>query len=236
MFDSAACGEDADGTDIHAESMRDEFDVSDDEETNTDDLQLEDDASSQEEASGKDGEVLEDEGTRPTLAQYKERWAEAREWHARGNDDAFSIANLCPTPVPQLWQETPEAPFHLLKSSEAQSRLSVCRPICCLEPANCSDGVPRYAHIQGDVHWSRRSMTQLSNTNGFILNRQSGAFMGLSYEETNALHECLCWLRSGSNPIFTKFMSVFESFQESCGEMMASFRAVMPKGLSLIHI
>eukprot|EP00973_Karenia_brevis_P075832 10535964-Karenia_brevis.AAC.1 len=79
---------------------------------------------------------------RPTLEEYEKMWDEQFAWHARTTSGEYSRENLCPTPVPQLWQDVPHVPFDELKSAEAQSRLSVCRPHSSLEPASCADGVP----------------------------------------------------------------------------------------------
>ena len=43
----------------------------------------------------------------------------------------------------ELWQDCPIAPFDTLKSDEAISRLSVCRPHSALEQANCHGGIGR---------------------------------------------------------------------------------------------
>ena len=43
---------------------------------------------------------------------------------------------------------------------------------------------------------------QLATTLGLILNSRSGKFIGLTPDETSALHECLAWLRQpGNNPL-----------------------------------
>lgn len=40
---------------------------------------------------------------RPSLEEYKERWASKLEWHSRRTDRPFSAHNLCPSPAHQLW-------------------------------------------------------------------------------------------------------------------------------------
>ena len=57
----------------------------------------------------------------------------------------------------------------------------------------------RYAHNTGEVNFRRRAPLQLASTLGFILNKRSGEFMGLTPEEKRALHECLIWLRQPGN-------------------------------------
>ena len=88
---------------------------------------------------------------RPTLEQYQSKWANKLAFHSRSNDDIFSAENLCPLPVPQLWQDAPHVPFHELVSPDSQGRLALCRPISGLQPSNIIDGLEKYAHISGDV-------------------------------------------------------------------------------------
>ena len=174
---------------------------------------------------------------RPALEEYQKAWDERLAWHARSVPGDFSRNNLCPRPVPELWQDVPHVPFDVLKSAEAQSRLSVCRPHSSLEPANCADGVPRYAHIQGDVCYRRRAMLQLASTMGFLLNRQGGRFMGLIAAETDAVHETLSWLRvPGHNKILTFFSTNYEAFTRACSKLMSRFRSVIPEGCSRARI
>ena len=88
---------------------------------------------------------------RPTLEQYQAKWTDKFVQHSRSNDDSFSAENLCPVPVPQLWQDAPHVPFHELKSPDSQGRLALCRPMSGLQPRNIIDGLEKYAHISGDV-------------------------------------------------------------------------------------
>ena len=88
---------------------------------------------------------------RPTLEQYQAKWADKFAQHSRSNDDSFSANNLCPVPVPQLWQDAPHVPFHELVSPDSQGRLALCRPISGLQPSHIIDGLEKYAHISGDV-------------------------------------------------------------------------------------
>ena len=94
---------------------------------------------------------------RPTLAEYEEKWRRLEAHHAREVVGDFGAANLVPRPVPQLWQGCPFLPFDKLVSDESQARLSRCKPISGLEPANHCDGVARYAHCQGEVNFGRRA-------------------------------------------------------------------------------
>lgn len=168
---------------------------------------------------------------RPTLEEYQERWNAGLAWHARAVPGEFSRDNLVPAAVPQLWQDCPHVPFGALKSVDAQSRLSVCRPHSSLEPANCADGTPRYAHCTGDVNYRRRAMLQLSSTMGFLLNKTSGRFMHLTPAETDALHEVMTWLRvPGHNRILTFFSTIYESFQQACRTLVDRFQNVIPEG------
>lgn len=79
---------------------------------------------------------------RPTLDRYKAKWAFLLEYHSRGNDEAYSLQNLVPTPQHVLWQDCPHVPFSDLKSQEAQARLSMARPIFGLHEAGDYGGVP----------------------------------------------------------------------------------------------
>jgi len=168
---------------------------------------------------------------RPTLEEYQPRWDEKKNWHARPVPGEFSRDNLVPFPVEALWQDCPYVPFDELKSVASQSQLSVCRPYCSFEPANCDDGVPRYAHVTGDVNYRRRAMLQLAGTMGFILNKTSGKSMGLTPHETDCVHECLTWGRAlGNNKILAFFGTVYESFQGACGKLMEKFKSVIPEG------
>eukprot|EP00973_Karenia_brevis_P096384 12431531-Karenia_brevis.AAC.1 len=168
---------------------------------------------------------------RPTLEEYEEKWQKKCAWHARPVAGTFSRNNLIPTPIPQLWQDCPYVPFDELKSNEAQARLSVCRPVSGLEPASCVNGIPRYAHNTGDVNFRRRAPLQVASTLGFVLNKRSGKFLGLSSIESNAVHECLTWGRQeGNNKVLAFFGTVLESFQSACGTLMARFNSVIPEG------
>ena len=46
-----------------------------------------------------------------------------------------------------------------------------------------------YAHASGEVFFQRRAAWQVASTMGFVLNKNSGSFMGLTQEEECALHE-----------------------------------------------
>ena len=90
--------------------------------------------------------------SRPTLDEYRAKWARLLAQHAKPVAGGYSIGNLVPTPIHQLWQDCPYVPFDELKSEEAQSRLSVCKPISGLtESTRAGGGVERYAHNSGEV-------------------------------------------------------------------------------------
>ena len=44
-------------------------------------------------------------------------------------------------------------PFDALKSDDAMSRLSRCRPVSGFRPSHCEDGIIRFAHNTGDSWW-----------------------------------------------------------------------------------
>jgi hypothetical protein len=168
---------------------------------------------------------------RPTLDEYRVKWCRKLEWHARPVPGAFERGNLVPTPIPNLWQDCPYVPFEELNSTESQARLSACRPHTSLEEASCVGGIPRYAHVTGDVCYRRRALLQLASTMGFVLNQRCGQFMGLTPAETDAVHECLTWGRQPSNnKILSFFGTVYESFQGACKKLMDRFQSVLPEG------
>ena len=134
-------------------------------------------------ATFKDGPEL-----RPTLQQYERKWEEKFAKHTRTSPDGFDLDNLAPNPIWQLWQDCPYVPFDDLKSDASQSRLSVCRPHSALEEPTPHGG--RYAHVTGETNYRRRAPMQLATTMGFVLNKRSGAFLGLTPTETNAVHDC----------------------------------------------
>ena len=80
---------------------------------------------------------------RPSLGEYQAKWAEKFEQHSKSNHDVFSIENLCPRPIPQLWQNAPHVAFHELKSPQAQGRLALCRPISGMQESSIVDGLEK---------------------------------------------------------------------------------------------
>jgi len=89
--------------------------------------------------------------SRPSLEEYREKWARLLSQHSKPVEGEYSIGNLVPTPIHQLWGDCPHVPFDELKSEEAQSRLSVCQPISGLTETTRAGGVERYAHNSGEV-------------------------------------------------------------------------------------
>ena len=89
--------------------------------------------------------------SRPSLEEYKEKWTRLLAKHSKPVEGEYSIGNLVPTPIHQLWNDCPHVPFAELKSEEAQSRLSVCQPISGLTETTRAGGVERYAHNSGEV-------------------------------------------------------------------------------------
>ncbi len=136
---------------------------------------------------------LPEEDELPTLEQYKGKWAGLFAKHSKQTTGTFASGNLVPKPVPQLWSDCPYVPFDLLVSTESQARLSMCRPISGLQENAVVNGVETYAHILGDIHFSRRAAWQLASTMGFIVKKNSGSFLRLKPGERRALHECMVW-------------------------------------------
>ena len=65
----------------------------------------------------------------------------------------------------------------------------------------------------------------------FVLNKNSGKFMGLKPEELDAEHECLTWGRQhGNNPILEFFGTTFEAFHSACSTLMSKIKTVIPEG------
>lgn len=174
---------------------------------------------------------------RPTLEQYKVKWANILALHSKAVEGGFSLDNLVPVPIHELWQDCPYVPFDKLKSEEAQARLSVCKPISGLQETTRENGVERYAHNAGGVFFQKRSPLQLASTLGFVLDRQSGNFLGLRPEELEALHEILVWGREpGRNKILAFFGQTLEDFSDACRTLMAKFKDVLPKGNNLVRV
>ena len=80
---------------------------------------------------------------RPSLEEYQAKWAEKLTQHSKRNHGAFSVENLCPCPIPQLWQNAPHIAFHELKSPQAQGRLALCRPISGMQVRSIVDGLEK---------------------------------------------------------------------------------------------
>ena len=76
-----------------------------------------------------------------------------------------------------------------MTSHAAQGRLALCKPTSGLQESAIIDGVEQYAHASGEVFFQRRAAWQVASTMGFVLNKNTGSFMGLSQEEESALHE-----------------------------------------------
>ena len=93
---------------------------------------------------------------RPSLEQYREKWAWSLALHSKPVEGGFSNDNLVPLAIHVLWQDCPYVAFSELKSEEAQARLSVCKPISGLQESCRVGGVERYAHNAGDVSRGHR--------------------------------------------------------------------------------
>ena len=94
--------------------------------------------------------------SRPSIEQYRERWARSLAQHSKPVEGGFSNDNLVPLAIHVLWQDCPYVAFSELKSEEAQARLSVCKPISGLQESCRVGGVERYAHNAGDVSRGHR--------------------------------------------------------------------------------
>jgi len=132
----------------------------------------------------------------PTLDEYERKWTNELAKHTKENKGEFERDNLVPTPIATLFQDCPNVAFDELKSSESQSRLSVCRPFSAFEHSTFQDGVPRYSSITGEVNFRRRATRTLASMMGFILNKHDGVvdMKNLKLPELKALHECQSYL------------------------------------------
>ena len=92
---------------------------------------------------------------RPSLEEYQAKWSEKLTQHSKRNHGAFSVENLCPCPISQLWQNAPHIAFHELKSPQAQGRLALCRPISGMQESSIVDGLekcPTIARISASAN------------------------------------------------------------------------------------
>ena len=79
-----------------------------------------------------------------SLEDYKACWEAGLAKHSRVVPGDFHRDNLVPKPIPALWQDCPQVRgFDVLKTDDAISRLSVCRPYSAIEQANCAGGISR---------------------------------------------------------------------------------------------
>ena len=97
-------------------------------------------------------------------------------------------------------------PFDELKSDDAQSRLSRCRPVSGFRPSHVEDNKIMFAHNTGEVNFRRRQPLQLASTLGFVLNQRSGTagreeigggarvFLSVRSVSTAACAACWWWL------------------------------------------
>ena len=167
------------------------------------------------------------------MEEYRRRWEAGKEKHCKNVPGDFGRENLVPEPNPLLMQDVPWVPFDKLKSDDAQARLSVCRPLSGLSEAGVVGGVPTYAHNTGEVNFCRRNPLQVAATFACVLNKRDGKFLGLSKEELEAWHECLCWLREpGHNELLRLYGTQYEKLVSACNVLDSTLRSrgVLPEG------
>ena len=81
------------------------------------------------------------------------------------------------------------------------------------------------------MNYRRRAPLQLASTLGFVLNRTSGKFLGLTPAEMNAVHECLVWGRQGNNNKVLQFFGTnYEAFTAACAKLKDKIESVVPVG------
>jgi hypothetical protein len=94
-------------------------------------------------------------------------------------------------------------------------------------------------HISTDcqVCFQTRSPWQLASTLGFVLDRESGRFLGLRPSELSALHEILAWGRvAGNNNVLRFFGAQFEEFSDACRAVFAQFKHLLPHGNNRVKV
>ena len=169
-----------------------------------------------------------------TIQDYQQKWRLERKRHLTGPGGNFDVTNLVPQPKEQLMQDVPWVPFHRLLSIEAQTRLSIVKPMGVVQEAGRVNGVPTFPMKSGHVgRCVRHGNRDIEATLAFMLNKSDGQFTGLSIEELRAWHECLCWLRSdGENKVFAKYWTSYERFNKLwskvTGELVS--RSLLPEG------
>ena len=217
-----------------ADDVAERWGAHDDEEEGEDEA----DGAQDEERQAMDVDQEEDapDTNYPSVEEYQRKWDRLKAHHSRAVPGEFNNSNLVPECVPELWQNVPHVAFDKLKSNDAVSRLSRCRPIHGFTPAHCADNVVRYAHNTGEVNFRKRHPLQLASTLGFILNKRKGYFPGLKEDERAALHECLTWLRQlGNNPVCF-YGDELEIFDAACKRLMARIKQFLPEGSNRARI
>ena len=174
--------------------------------------------------------------TYPSVEDYQKKWDKLFAQHSRAVPGEFGNTNLVPECVPQLWQNVPHVAFDKLRSNDAVSRLSRCRPMHGFTPAHCADNRVTYAHNTGEVNFRKRHPLQLASTMGFILNKRKGHFPGLKEDEKIALHECLTWLRQPGNNQLCFYGHELEIFDAACKRLMARIKQFLPEGSNRARI
>ena len=173
-----------------------------------------------------------------SMDEYQSKWDRELAKHSRSNDCDFAKENLIPMPIPNLWQNAPYVAFAELKSTESQSRLSVCRPFSAFEHPHFHEGVPKYSSLTGEINFRRRATRTLASMMGFILNKHDGSDMrNLKAPELRALHEVLSWCRRGTNnKTLQMYAASFENFHAATGKLMDKIRTVLPEGSTKCRI
>ena len=115
--------------------------------------------------------------TEAAAAEYRRRWEEKLQEHARKPRGHFSHSNLVPEPQPEYWQHAPHVPFDELRSAEAQSHLSTCRLQGCMREATSVGGRASYACMLGDTEFRQRNPQHFAHTLAFMLGRDDCHFV-----------------------------------------------------------
>jgi len=99
---------------------------------------LETEEAEDEETINANGQVLLPTERRPTLQEYKTKWALLLAEHSRAIESNFSAENLCPKPIHQLWNDCRGLMLkRALKAQNACCRTRRCfqpRPLCSFPP------------------------------------------------------------------------------------------------------
>jgi hypothetical protein len=160
----------------------------------------------------------------PAWAALRKKWTARRQQESKVALGKFAKSNLVPKPRTELWQNTPEAPFHALNSEDARGHLSCCQLHSSMQKTGDQQRRASYVCSAGETTFWRRQPKQMSSTLAFMLHKDEGQFCKIRASEVEPLRETLMWLRE-NNPHFQAYWTNAERFIELYGQ----FQAVLPR-------